>query len=375
MRGYVKTIQDMEKLYYSKAGEEMINKVDAPVITTTTGVYNAVYGAQVWAQLNQEANFFGCVPKYPFLRSGWRVITARAGTLGGGGVAENGAVPDSVKPTFAEVSTKPKTVARVFNVSEVQSFLASNGDDAVGDLAFMRAYMGAQIQEDINTQLMGDADTVAGNNFESFDRVASANSEVALVNANDLDIYSLDRDAGATWADAYVSHNSGTDRVLTDDMIRALLSNTAEAGANTSFLMTGYDTEGRINGIYHQQTRYTPLGQSKISSSVNGIQTQTGVEAGLTVATVYGIPLLKSKSTVKDTISRVYAVDASNPEGYDRPRVGIAVAKPMEYFEAGMSSNKDPFGINALADEGMFRMMGELICTRFGVQGKIRDLL
>ena len=107
----IRTIQDMEKLYYDVNNEDFIAKTDAPVLSTTTGVYNAVYGAKVWAQFNQEANAWSALPKIPWRQSGWRVMTARAGSSADGGVAENGAIPDSIKPTFAEISTKPKTVA------------------------------------------------------------------------------------------------------------------------------------------------------------------------------------------------------------------------------------------------------------------------
>ena len=55
------------------------------------------------------------------------------------------------------------------------------------------------------------------------------------------------------------------------------------------------------------------------------------------------------------------------------PRLGIDIAKPTQYFEAGMNSG-DPFGIDKLANEGMYRTMGELKCRFFKAQGKIRDL-
>ena len=97
----IRTIQDMERMFYSNVGAEYITKTDAPVITSTTGVYNAVYGAMVWAALNQEANAFGILPKYPWVRSGWRVITARAGSTGDGGIVEDGTIPDTIKPDFS----------------------------------------------------------------------------------------------------------------------------------------------------------------------------------------------------------------------------------------------------------------------------------
>lgn len=374
MRGYIRTIEDLEKIHYSDAGARFISKTDAPVLTTTTGVYNAIYGAQAWAMLNLESNAFGVMPKVPWTRSGWRLITARASSSVTGGVAENGAVPDSIMPTWAEVSTKPKTVAHVFNVSEIQNELAKNaGDDLVGDMAFMRNYMIQEHKEHINRMLLGDAGTVAGNNIESIDRVVSSKSEEdALLDPGDADIYGIDRSAATTY-DAYVSHATGVDRSLTDTLIRTLRQNVLTRGAQPTFWFTGYDTYSTMQGIYDQQVQYNLLQAAKVKVGVNGVESFDGVGAGIDVSTLYGYPILTSKNVVQDTISRLYLLDTSNPEGFDIPRLCMRILKPTQYFEAGMTKG-DPFGINKLADEGMFRMIGEIICSRLDVQGKLRDL-
>jgi hypothetical protein len=375
MRNYINTIQDMENVYYG-AGAKIIGKTDAPVISTTTGVYNAVFGLNAWTMLNQEANAFGVLPKYVQKRSGWRVVTARAGTLGTGGVAENGSIPESTKPTFAEVSAKPKTIAHTFNVSEVQSVLAGlPDDDAIGDMQWMRQYFTVQHVEHMNKMLMKDVSTLASNNLESIDRVCSSKGEVdaGLADANDADIHGLDRD-GVTTYDAYVSHASGTDRTLTDSIIRTGLYNVRTNGGQTNFILTGDDTYSSIQGLYDPQVRYAPLGQANIKVGVNGVQSKDGIGVGIDVATIYGKPLLTTKDTEKDTISRIYLLDTTDPEGYGEPRLGIRVAKPTQYFEAGMNTSAGPFGINKLADEGMFRTMAELIATALHAQGKIRDL-
>lgn len=376
-RDYVKTIEDLEKLYYSDAGAKFITKADAPVLSTTTGVYNAVFGAQAWSQLNLEANAFGVLPKIPQLRSGWRVITARASGSVTGGQAENATLPDTIKPTFAEVSTKPKTVVHNFDVSELQEFLALSGDDAIGDMAFMRQYMAVEHAEHLNKMLLTDFDTLASNNLESLDRVVASDNEETSESytAGDADIYGIDRSANA-WSDAYVNHNSNTDRVLTDTLIRTLIRNVLANGARPTFYLTGYDTYASIQGEYDPQVRYLPtaaIGQTEIQPSVNGIMTPAGIGTGLKVATVYGYPVILSKNTPTDTISRLYLLDTSNAEGFDLPRLCVRVAKPTQYFEAGMNQG-DPFGINRLGNEGMYRIMGELICTFFKAQGKIRDL-
>lgn len=374
--GYkIRTIQDMEKLYYDKRISQYIVKADAPVLSTTAGVYNAIFGAQVWAQINQEANIWGVLPKLPWQKSGWRAQTTRAGATGDGGVAENAVLPDTTKPAFQEISTKPKTIAHTFDVSEIQDFLASyGGDDAIADMEFMRAIMANKHREAMNQQLMTDFDTLAGNALESVDRVCASNNEETSLGytVGDADIYGIDRSANS-WSDAYVDHNSGTDRILNDKMIRTALNSIAQNGGNTTVVITGHDTMTAIQGLYDSQVRYNPLGEATVKIGVNGIQTAQGLGFGIKVATLYGIPLLVAKDVPKDTISRIYFLDTSDPEGFGVPRLGLDVAKPTQYFEAGMNKG-DPFGINRLGNEGMFRTMSELKCRFFAAQGKIRDL-
>ena len=393
----VTNIEDLEKLYYTEAGNRFLNKADlrAPFIhkaemdnamdTSDTGVYQARYGAQVWAWLNLEANVFGSLPKMPWVRSGWRAITARASSTVVGGIAETGAIPAPIIPTFAQLSTKPKLVAHTFTVTEIQEFLASQSQDDAVDMAFMRAYMGREHVEHLNKMLMTQNGTLASNNIESVDRVCTSTSEIQNCKENDEstsytaadgDIYSQDRDSSST-ADAYVNHNSSTVRALTDTLIKTLIRNTLTNWANPAgqFFVTGLDTNATLTGLYDDQVRYNPIGNAEIQMSVNGIQTSKGLPIGLKVATLYGSPIILSKNTVVDTggISRLYLLDASNPEGFDYPRLFIKVAKPTQYFEWGINKGT-PGAYGYFADKGMFRFMGELVCSNFTVQGKIRDL-
>ena len=77
MAARITTIGQLLEKYY---GPQMVQKVNAPVLTSTTGVFNAVFGAQAFNQLNQEANVFALLPKMPWDKSGWRAITADAGS-------------------------------------------------------------------------------------------------------------------------------------------------------------------------------------------------------------------------------------------------------------------------------------------------------
>ncbi len=379
MRNQIQTIQDLERLYYATpffGSAGFMQKSDAPMLSTTTGVYNAIYGAKVWVNLNMEANAFGMIKKVPWVKSGWRLITGRGSATVSGGVAENGALPDTIKPTFIEKSTKPKTVAHAFNESEVMQFLGTV-DDSLGDvMATLREYFAKEHGEHINKMLLGDVsaqaasatgDMAAGDklNIESLDRVISSDSEEDAFggdHAGWFDIYDCDRDSGTSY-DAIVSHNSGTDRNLSLTMLDSIFTNVWTAGGQPKVIMTGYDSLMAIQQLLQSQQRF--MGEKQVTPSVNGIKGIEGINAGFKVATYNGVPIIPSKDTAQDTLSRIYAMDTDYLE--------MRIAKPTQYFESGIESG-DPFGINKLGQEGLYRTMGEIICTWFGVQAKVRDL-
>jgi hypothetical protein len=369
-----RTIEDLEQIFYGSLGQQYVQKTDYG--TGTVGVYNATYGSACWAQLNTEANAFGIMPKYPWQRSGWRVITARPSHTTYG-VAEGGAIPDGVVFTHAELSTKPKQTVTPFNATDIQHYLASESlDDVFGAMEQLRPIFAVDHAEAINEALLKTNDTVASNNFESLDRVCSSKSEIdggGVGTNTDCDIYGISRD-GSTTYDAYVSHNSTVARALTDELIRTVLNGIGNQGGYTKTIVTGWDTYSKTLGLYDTYVRYTNIGEAKANFSVNGINTAVGTEVGITIPTLYRVPLIVSKNTTQDTISRMLFLDTSDPEGFGFPRLGIGITRPTQYFEEGMNTGH-PFAVGYLTTRGIYVTSGELICRNFKSQGKLRDLL
>ena len=364
---------------YSYSGSELL-KADSPMLSTTGGTYQAIYGRKVWSQLNQEFNAFSILPKRPWDRSGWRVITARPNNDGvlHGGVAENATLPETVRPTFQHVAAKPKTIAHTFDMSETAIFLADK-DDGLGDIrSVMKEEMGKHHAEMVNKMLCTDVDTPAGNNFESLDRVTAAYSNSAttttgLVNGHDnlsadtdLDIYSISR-AGASWSNAEVSNNAGsntsTDRVLTLDLMDEMFQKLWIRGGNPKVILTGYDTLMRIQQLLQSQQRF--MEEKRVTPTYNGVKGVPGIEAGFIVATYNGVPIIPTKNMLSDGISRMYYLDTDY--------LYFSTAIPTQYFESGIETG-DPFAINRLGQEGLYRTMGEIWTTFFGAQGSVRDL-
>ena len=387
-RNYVRTITDMERYYYgagnamgySYTGSELL-KADSPMLSTTGGTYQAIYGRKVWSQLNQEFNAFSILPKRPWDRSGWRVITARPNNDGvlHGGVAENATLPETVRPTFQHVAAKPKTIAHTFDMSETAIFLADK-DDGLGDIrSVMKEEMGKHHAEMVNKMLLTDVDTPAANNFESLDRVTAndggsagltglktSSSNTHVTAATDLDIYSIDRSANS-WSEAEMScaadSQASSQRVLTLDIMDEMFQKLWIRGGNPKVILTGYDTLMRIQQLLQSQQRF--MEEKRVTPTYNGVKGVPGIEAGFIVATYNGVPIIPTKDMLSDGISRMYYLDTDY--------LYFSTAIPTQYFESGIETG-DPFAINRLGQEGLYRTMGEIWTTFFGAQGSVRDL-
>ena len=123
-------------------------------------------------------------------------------------------------------------------------------------------------------------------------------------------------------------------------------------------ILTGYDTARRIQQLENPKATYSP--DMSVEFGVNGVQTRKGIEAGIPVASYDGIPIITSNNVGKDTISRVYVLDLDT--------LWISVARPVTYIESS-----DPLVVG-FQKRGVFSMVGELVCTCFAAQGKLRDL-
>ena len=388
-RDYVRTITDMERYYYgagnamgySYSGSELL-KADSPMLSTTGGTYQAIYGRKVWSPLNQEFNAFSILPKKPWDRAGWRVITAKPSEVAGGGVAENATLPDTQRPTFQHVAAKPKTIAHTFDMSETAIFLADK-DDGMGDIrSVLKEEMGKHHAEMINKMLLDDVDTPASNNFESLDRVTASNADLSLggtngtnhCSADDLDIYSIDRSASAnSWADAEVSAaadvTTGNQRTMSLDHLDEMFQKLWIRGGNPKVVLTGYDTLMRLQQLLQSQQRF--MEEKRVTPTYNGVKGVPGMEAGFIVATYNGVPIIPSKDVKKGGpnsdagLSKMYFLDTDY--------LYFSTAIPTQYFESGIETG-DPFAINRLGQEGLYRSMGEIWTTFFGAQGSVRDL-
>lgn len=341
-----------------------IRKENAPVITSTTGIRNILYGATLNSQVVTEANAFSILPKKPW-KSGYRAITA-AGLTTGGDVTETGAVPDTLKPTFAAVDVTPHRIQRSTNISETEMLL--EGKDDTVKWSDIINYTASEFKNTLNRNILANADGAAtdGTIITPLDRIIGSYDEVAdtELTTNEGDVYGIDRDAEAVWTDAQVSHGgvagTETDRTLTlgliDDVIAAC--EPYWDSDKNKVILTGYDTAARIAQLERPKEVYPT--DAYVEFTVEGIKVK-GKEAGTPVATFNGIPIIRSNNVVKDTISRIYILDLDH--------ISLDTLKPISYIET-----TDPFVQNTFGKEGVFSWIGEIWCDRFAAQGKIRGL-
>jgi hypothetical protein len=236
----------------------------------------------------------------------------------------------------------------------------------------LKEEMGKHHADHINRMLLVDVETPAGNDFESLDRLTSDPDSMTTgtghVSATtDHDLYSITRDGSSDFhsAEVDVSAAANTNRNLSLNQLDGLFQQIWVRGGNPKVMLTGYDTLMRVQQLLQSQQRF--MESKRVTPTYNGVKGVPGIEAGFIVATYNGVPLIPSKDVVTDTsgISRIYY--------FDTDYLWFQTAIPTQYFESGIETG-DPFAINRLGQEGLYRTMGEVWDSFFGAGGSIRDL-
>ena len=352
---------------------------------TTTGqadAFNVVYGAKVYNQLNTKSEVAKLLKKEPWTQSGWRVMTTRPVDDGGNadfaaGTAEGGAFGDTTAQTLKEVEATLKEIVTPYEISTKAELLSDADDGLKGLAAFMRKEMGDAHVFGMDQMLLADADTPAGNNLESLDRVTTTDaycnpSGGPLSARTDGDMYNLTKQTEAAWMDAgHTGHNDGSDRALTtamlDDMIEGVMTN----GANYAdlILLTGHDTYMNIQQLL---TKGGDGGAATIlrydaaqggAASQNGVLGQAGLNYDSRVGSYNGIPIFVSQHVTKEGsgTSRIHLLDL--------PQFALRVAAPTTYV-----ANDNLAVTQSLTKQFALITAMELITYRWNTSGSVRDL-
>ena len=461
MSGYIKTMKDLEAATYGiKGGSGNALLKSAGVVafgSSGTGhdtdvaglsgasgladLYNKAYGQKVWSMLNQEVNALAMLSKRPYTTSGWRILKSRAEggsgstfdvTIGGagtgtaatggaapradriGGVAENASLGTgndipAITPEYTKLFTSPKTVAHLFEFSELALEMAKI-DDGVGDLrSLIREDMGKHHAEVQNKMLLMpleayDAVLTGSDNMVNINRgytslmkvVASSEEMEAMVDASMLDdsasttgglTATLSTIYGATdrqlvgnafnpsFLDAQVDfgagYAAGNARVLTLTILNDMLRKLRENGGSPKVILTGYDTIQHLGDLLQAQERF--MDRKEVIPTHNGIRGVKGSEVGFRVATYYDIPIIPCKDMPKTGNHATASEKLSDLLILDTDHLWMSVLKPTQYFEDGIDHG-NPFGVGTLGNQAMYRTIAETGCSFFKGQGKITNL-
>ena len=342
-----------------------ITKADDTFETSDpAGAFNTMYGAAVFNQLNTKSEVFKLLKKEAWTQSGWRVLTGRHATTSG--LAEGAAFGDTDKPDITEVTATLKEIVTPWEVTTRAELLSEADDGIKGILNFLRTENAEAHTYYMDQMLLATADTAAGNNMESLDRVtlSDAAAHATLSGRADIDIYDIDR-SGASWADATVSHNSGSDRALTLAMLDTIIQGSLENGVNYSdlILVTGYDTYQDLKQLMLSTTNNTFRADLSATGagSAGGVTGEAGLNFDSRVGAYDGIPIFLSQHVVKDTTSRIHLLDMAN--------LAVRVAAPTTYVD-----NTNLAVLQKLSKEFAFVTAGELVCYKFNTSGSVRDL-
>jgi len=404
------TMQDIMTYFEGNAVQPSLSLGEYPsvqkaIINTGMGlgVWNPIYGAQAWYQLNTESNWFAAMPKFTWDKSGFRMINGFTRTAASMGISETATLPTPTIPTIDVVKINPKINMNTFQTTQVVQKLASESmDDIFGNLDVIRQYYATEhvklLNEQIGTLAVGTsvATSSSGSSiltFESIDRIISSYQEGVNVGLSatttptlgqviDPWYGAINRTSGPSVLDAYVTSASGviggapaSPAAISDQIIRKTIQGARINGANTNVIMTGYNTYASIQGLYINNIRYFPMSETMVKYDLNGIQSGEGIIGGAAVSTLYGIPLLTAVNTPTDNgnpgFERVYFLDTTDTEGYGYGRLGVQILNPTTYLE---TTDRDFILLQQLAYEGLYYTIGEIVARFPGAQAKIRDI-
>ncbi len=339
---------------------EMLQK--ANLATSSTGAINAMYDLGVFIQYKIQANAYGMLPAETWRRQGYRAVSTAASTSAVG-ITEGQALGTAVVPTFVEIAPTPKEIEVVTDYT--QRLIVQEAISEGITLAQNREVVEKDFFRSLDADLLSDFDTLAGDDFESLDRVTASTSEQAGVGATagDEDLYAVDRSANS-WFDSNALHNSGTDRTLTENLVSQLRQNQEpfwQDPVSGKGYLTGFDTWTRFSQIIGASQR---LGLEDAVITLNGVKTSPGNRTGFKVATFEGVPFIRDDQVAVDTISRVYL--------FDFDYLGISWGKPPTYLESDPDT-ADVFAVGHLV-RGVHYGIGELYATMPVSSGKLRDL-
>jgi hypothetical protein len=346
---------------------DTIMKSAGSVTSATAGVWNKVFGAILWNQIPLAAPTLGVLPTVEWERSGIRVISDFMADITAGIPSAEGAIPPSVKPDIITMSVDPKEYVLTQDITDVVMALSNTADD-VGinyvniRMAFGKHYL-TNLERMIHDVSVGtEGTTPAGWWHRMCDIVHNSGT-----------IYGINR-ATNPWANALVDTASSL-RVPDIDFINKMKARIENQGVKPNVIITSPLNTAYFRSQADNKMFLSILDNKPVKISVNGLETSDGYGVGVLVNQLYGLPIIESPF--------VGATGGSPAAGETRlPNIYVLTTEfagdvifgkmlliPTTYYEANLPLAQNLFGTRIA-----YRTVGNLVCRRFNVQGKINAL-
>jgi len=329
-----------------------------------TGAWNPIYGAIAVIQVAQQQNVFAALPKRPYNKYGFRVVSAAA-ISSSAGVAEGSQVASAVTPTYVEVDVGQKDVATVTEMS-TRLELVSTRDDTITFNGNAQVVF-SNLMNAMDTDLLGDADTVAGYNVESLDRLTDSYATYGTYSdvgtATDINWYNTVRSAAATtnyWDSNF--YGATTDRPLTLSLIDNLYAACYPYWGSDLGNKIWVTTPGQSVAWSFLEGVKQRFGQETVANTyTQGVQPVIGQAGGFKLSTYNSWPIILDYNVQSDTSGRIMLLDLNH--------TGMLVGRPIEAIQ-GNNPLYLQYYLNRLAFYGIMETYGDLPKSC----GKIMDL-
>ena len=316
-----------------------------PLKTSTSGVFNTIYGASAYAQIVKSANAIGILSNRAVECSGFRAETAQSST-DLPGVEEGTGLPTDAIAAYAEVTVGVKDLAHLTAITFLQQNL-ENKDDVLASANVIESEKQTFMNR-LNRNVLQDVHSGAPAT-QHMNSLSCLTESYAHINAssgvvpNAADFYDQDRDAAATWADAYVNYNTSAadtprsfNLAFVDDCIMQTGKYRMPANApyGEGVILTGFDTEAVLT--QHVETK-NRLSEKFVTISVNGVKTAPGQEGSIRVNAYKGQPIFLDANVgaPNSGISDMFFLDTST--------VSLGVLQPVKFYQGNDIFANDGF--------------------------------
>jgi hypothetical protein len=343
-----------------------IMKSAGAVTSGTANVWNKVFGAVLWNQVALKAPTFGVLPTVEWERSGVRVVNQYMASVSDGIPTDETAVPSSVKPDILTMSVDPLPYVLVSDVSDVVQALSQTADDVGINQISLRIVFGQHYLTNLERMIhdvSGSEGTVPSGFWH---RMCDIVHDGGVV-------YGINR-ATNEWARANVNTSNAL-RTPDIDFINKMIALIENQGVKPNVIVTSPLNVAYFRSQADNKMFLSILDNKPVKIGVNGLETSEGYGVGVRVNMLYGVPIIESPfvgatgGSVGAGEQRLPNIYVLTTESGGDVIFGKMLLIPTTYHEANIPLAQGMFGTRMA-----YRTVGNLVCRRFNVQGKINAL-